>query len=416
MERIYLCIDLKSFYASVECVERGLDPFSINLVVADPTRHGAITLAATPAIKKLGVPSRGRIYEIDSSIDYIIAPPRMALYMQYAAKIYGILLKFISSEDIYVYSIDESFLDITSYLKLYQKSSKEIAKMMIDQIVEETGITATAGIGTNLFLAKVALDICAKHASDFMGYLDEDIFRQTLWHHKPLTDIWMIGPGTTKHLARLGLYDLYDVAHYPEGLLYKEFGVNAATLIDHAWGKEETTIPDIKAYQPKQNSISNSQILFEDYTYEDAFLIMEEMVETNVLVLTEKKVVTNQIALFVGYSKDCAKPTRASTKITNTTNLYSILLKEFSLLYQRSVRKNVPIRQIAIRFLHIQPQEKEMYDLFTSFQRVEKEKRIQNTLVQIKNKYGKNAILKGMNVCDKSMAKVRNTLIGGHNA
>lgn len=416
MERIYLCIDLKSFYASVECVERGLDPFSINLVVADPTRHGAITLAATPAIKKLGVPSRGRIYEIDSSIDYIIAPPRMALYMQYAAKIYGILLKFISSEDIYVYSIDESFLDITSYLKLYQKSPKEIAKMMIDQIVEETGITATAGIGTNLFLAKVALDICAKHASDFMGYLDEDIFRQTLWHHKPLTDIWMIGPGTTKHLARLGLYDLYDVAHYPEGLLYKEFGVNAATLIDHAWGKEETTIPDIKAYQPKQNSISNSQILFEDYTYEDAFLIMEEMVETNVLVLTEKKVVTNQIALFVGYSKDCAKPTRASTKITNTTNLYSILLKEFSLLYQRSVRKNVPIRQIAISFLHIQPQGKEMYDLFTSFQRVEKEKRIQNTLVQIKNKYGKNAILKGMNVCDKSMAKVRNTLIGGHNA
>ena len=416
MERIYLCIDLKSFYASVECVERGLDPFSINLVVADPTRHGAITLAATPAIKKLGVPSRGRIYEIDSSIDYIIAPPRMALYMQYAAKIYGILLKFISSEDIYVYSIDESFLDITSYLKLYQKSPKEIAKMMIDQIVEETGITATAGIGTNLFLAKVALDICAKHALDFMGYLDEDIFRQTLWDHKPLTDIWMIGPGTTKHLARLGLYDLYDVAHYPEGLLYKEFGVNAATLIDHAWGKEETTIPDIKAYQPKQNSISNSQILFEDYTYEDAFLIMEEMVETNVLVLTEKKVVTNQIALFVGYSKDCAKPTRASTKITNTTNLYSILLKEFSLLYQRSVRKNVPIRQIAISFLHIQPQEKEMYDLFTSFQRVEKEKRIQNTLVQIKNKYGKNAILKGMNVCDKSMAKVRNTLIGGHNA
>lgn len=416
MERIYLCIDLKSFYASVECVERGLDPFSINLVVADPTRHGAITLAATPAIKKLGVPSRGRIYEIDSSIDYIIAPPRMALYMQYAAKIYGILLKFISSEDIYVYSIDESFLDITSYLKLYQKSPKEIAKMMIDQIVEETGITATAGIGTNLFLAKVALDICAKHASDFMGYLDEDIFRQTLWHHKPLTDIWMIGPGTTKHLARLGLYDLYDVAHYPEGLLYKEFGVNAATLIAHAWGKEETTIPDIKAYQPKQNSISNSQILFEDYTYEDAFLIMEEMVETNVLVLTEKKVVTNQIALFVGYSKDCAKPTRASTKITNTTNLYSILLKEFSLLYQRSVRKNVPIRQIAISFSHIRPQEKEMYDLFTSFQRVEKEKRIQNTLVQIKNKYGKNAILKGMNVCDKSMAKVRNTLIGGHNA
>lgn len=288
MSKVYLCIDLKSFYASVECVERGLDPFKVNLVVADPTRNGAITLAASPAIKKLGVPSRGRVYQIPKNIDYITAVPRMSLYMQYSAKIYGIFLKFVSSEDCHMYSIDEAFLDITSYLKLYHKSAKELAKTIIDQVFNETGICATVGIGSNLFLAKVALDVCAKHAKDFMGYLDEDLFRQSLWHHQPLSDIWMIGPGTIRHLARLGLFDLYDVAHYPEGILYKEFGINAEYLIDHAWGKEETTIADIKAYKPKQSSISNSQILFEDYSYEEALLVLKEMVEINVLSLTEK--------------------------------------------------------------------------------------------------------------------------------
>ena len=415
--KIYLCIDLKSFYASVECVERGLDPFKINLVVADPTRGGgAITLAATPAIKQLGVPSRGRIYEIPKDIEYITATPRMTLYMKYSAKIYGIFLKFISSEDIHVYSIDESFLDITSYLSLYKMNAKELAKTIIDEIYNVTGITATVGIGTNLFLAKVALDITAKHAKDFMGYLDEDLFKQLIWHHTPITDIWMVGPGTANRLAALGIKDLYGVAHYDEKILYKIFGVNAEYLIDHSWGKEPTEIIDIKAYKPSSNSISNSQIMFEDYNYKDAYLIMKEMVETNVLQLTEKHLVSNHISLFIGYSKNIIKPTRGSRKITNTTNSYRILLEEFKLLYKKVVNPNYPIRQIAISFGNVIDEIYEQYDLFADYNDIEKEKRVQKALVDIRSKYGKNAVLKGMNFYDKATQRKRNGLVGGHNA
>lgn len=415
--KIYLCIDLKSFYASVECVERGLDPFKINLVVADPTRGGgAITLAATPAIKKLGVPSRGRIYEIPKNIEYITAPPRMTLYMQYSATIYSIFLKFISSEDIHVYSIDESFLDITSYMSLYNTTPKQLAKMILDEIYDQTGITATVGIGTNLFLAKVALDITAKHAKDCMGYLDEDLFKQLIWHHQPITDIWMIGPGTANRLAMLGIKDLYDVAHYNEKILYKLFGINAEYLIDHAWGREPTEISDIKAYRPSSNSISNSQILFEDYNYKDAYLIMKEMVESNVLQLTEKHLVTNHISLYVGYSKNCIKSARGSRKITNTTNSYRILLEEFKLLYKKIINPNYPIRQIGISFGNVKDEFYEQFDLFADQEDIEKEKRVQEALVYIKNKYGKNAVLKGMNFHKKATQRKRNGLVGGHNA
>lgn len=415
--KIYLCIDLKSFYASVECVERGLDPFKINLVVADPTRGGgAITLAATPAIKKLGVPSRGRIYEIPKNIEYITVPPRMTLYMKYSATIYSIFLKFISSEDIHVYSIDESFLDITSYMSLYNTTPKQLAKMILDKIYDQTGITATVGIGTNLFLAKVALDITAKHAKDCMGYLDEDLFKQLIWHHQPITDIWMIGPGTANRLAMLGIKDLYGVAHYNEKILFKLFGINAEYLIDHAWGREPTEISDIKAYRPSSNSISNSQILFEDYNYKDAYLIMKEMVESNVLQLTEKHLVTNHISLFVGYSKNCIKPSRGSRKITNTTNSYRILLEEFKLLYKKIINPNYPIRQIGISFGNVKDEIYEQFDLFANQEDIEKEKRVQETLVHIRNKYGKNAVLKGMNFYDKATQRKRNGLVGGHNA
>lgn len=417
MSKIYLCIDLKSFYASVECVERGLDPFKINLVVADPTRGGgAITLAATPAIKKLGVPSRGRIFEIPKDISYKIAPPRMKLYMEYSARIYKIFLKYISSEDIHVYSIDESFLDITTYLKLYNMTAKQLAQTILDDIYNETGITATVGIGTNLFLTKVALDITAKHAPDNMGYLDEDLFKHLIWHHKPITDIWMIGPGTAKRLAKYGIDDLYGVAHFPEQPLYKMFGVNAEYLIDHAWGVEPTEIKDIKAYQPSSNSISNSQILFEDYNHQDAFLVMKEMVESNVLSLTEKHLITNHIALSIGYSKNIRKPSRGSCKITNTTNSYRLLLQEFVNLYKRIVDPNYPIRQIAISFGNVVNEYYEQLDLFADYEQIEKEKRVQEALVTIKNKYGKNAILKGMNFCDKATQRKRNGLVGGHNA
>ncbi len=416
-ERIYLCIDLKSFYASVECVERGLDPFKVNLVVADSSRgNGAITLAATPAIKKRGVKSRGRLYEIPQDIPYMIAKPRMSLYMTYAAKIYRIFLKFIASEDIHVYSIDEAFLDITSYLKLYQKSPRQIARLILDDIYKQTHLTATVGIGTNLFLSKVALDITAKHSKDFMGFLDEDLFKQLIWHHQPITDIWMIGNGTAKKLSQLGIYDLYDVAHYPEKKLYQLFGINAAYLIDHAWGREPTTIDEIKHYTPKSNSISNSQILFEDYDYQHAFTIMKEMVEHNVLSLTEKHLVTNHISLSIGYSKDIISTSRGSKKLNVTTSSYRILLAEFIQLYKKIVNKNYPIRQIAISFGNLKDEFYEQYHLFSDIEDIQKEKKVQDAIVEIKHKYGSNAILKGLNFESKAMQIKRNGLIGGHHA
>lgn len=418
MQKTYLCIDLKSFYASVECVELGLDPFKVNLVVADPTRGGgAITLAATPAIKKLGVSSRGRIFEIDPKIEYMITPPRMHLYMEYSCRVYKIFLEFIAKEDIHVYSIDESFLDITNYLKLYQVNAKELAKKILDRIYEKTGLIATVGIGTNLYLAKIAMDISAKHNADRIAYLNEDLYRQTLWHHTPMTDFWMLGNGTERRLHKLGIYDMYDLSQFPIEILYKEFGVNAEYIIDHAWGKEPTTIQDIKNYKSKQHSISNSQILFEDYSYKNAFVVMKEMVDQNVLTLTEKHLVTKQISLMIGYSKDCIKPSCGSCKITNCTNSYSILLEEFKRLYIRIVNPNYPIRQIAISFQDVKDEYYyENYDLFTDVEKVEREKKLQETLVQIKHRYGKNAILKGMNALDFATAKKRNTLIGGHNA
>lgn len=417
MTKYYLCIDLKSFYASVECVERNLDPFQVDLVVADPTRgNGAITLAATPAIKKKGVKSRGRIYEIPKNINYIIATPRMSLYMEYAAKIYKICLKYISCDDIHVYSIDESFFDITSYLTLYQTNPQDLAAMIMKAIYEETGITATCGIGTNLYLAKIALDITAKHSDQNMGFLDEQLYQKTLWHHQPLTDFWMVGPGTTRRLKSIGIVDMYGVAHASQKLLYKIFGINALYLIDHAWGKEPVEIADIKAYKPKSNSISNSQILFEDYNFHDAYLIMKEMVESNIFRLTEHHLVTNQISLYIGYSKNIIKPSRGSCKIGVTTNSYKILLKEFKLLYQKIINPDYPIRQIAIAFGNVKDEAYEQYDLFTNYEAIEKEKKLQMAIVTIKHKYGKNAVLKGMNYLDKATARKRNTLIGGHNA
>lgn len=415
--KTYLCIDLKSFYASVECAERGLDPFKINLVVADPTRGGgAITLAATPAIKKLGVPSRGRIYEIPKNIEYIISTPRMTLYMQYSAKIYSIFLKYISSDDIHVYSIDESFLDITSYLSLYHMTPKELARTILDDIYNETGITATVGIGTNLFLTKVALDITAKHSKDNMGYLDEDLFKQLLWHHKPITDIWMIGQGTANRLNKLGITDLYGVAHCPEDKLYKIFGVNAEYLIDHSWGREPVEIADIKAYKPSCQSISNSQILFEDYNYKNAYLVMKEMVDLNALTLIEKHLVTNHIALYIGYSKNIIKPSRGSMKISNTTNSRKIIMEEFEFLFKKIVVPDFPIRQIAISFGNVKDEMYEQLNLFADHEDIEKEKRIQEAIITIQNKFGKNAVLKGMNYQEKATARKRNTLVGGHNA
>ena len=413
----YLCIDLKTFYASVECVERGLDPFQTKLVVADPSRgKGAICLAVSPKMKQLGVKNRCRVYEIPSDLSYITALPRMKLYMRYSAAIYRIYLNYISKEDIHVYSIDEAFLDVTNYLRYYQMSARELAQRIVKDIYDTYGITATVGIGTNLYLAKVALDISAKHNHDHMAMLDEESYRATLWNHTPLSDFWMVSKGTINRLAQYNIHTMQDITKANPKILYKEFGVNAEYLIDHAYGKEPTTIRDIKRYQPKHNSISNNQILFENYHFDDALLVLKEMVELNVLTLIERHLVTNHISIHVGYGDRTTKSTTASKKIKYTTNSLQILKKEFIDLFEAKVYHCCPIRAIGICFGNVKEEYYEAYDLFIDQKEIMEEKKLQQTIVSIQHKYGKNAVLKGMNLLEKATAQKRNQLIGGHNA
>ena len=415
--KAYLCIDLKTFFASVECVERKLDPFAVNLVVADPSRgKGALCLAVSPKMKEQGVHNRCRIFEIPDNISYITAMPRMNLYMQYSADIYGIYLKYISREDIHVYSIDEAFLDVSEYLQMYSVSAKELARMILQDIYTTTGITATVGIGTNLYLAKIALDITAKHAKDNMGVLDEQLYRETLWHHKPVSDFWQVGRGISKRLEKYSVADMYDIAHMDERILYREFGVNAEYLIDHAWGREPTTIKEIKAYKSKSNSLSNSQILFEDYNYEEALLVLKEMVELNVQNLVESHRVTDHIGLYIGYSARNVKATGGSRKLSNVTNSYAYLRNAFIELYRETVNRQELVHMLSISFGNVVDEMYETYDLFTDFNALEKEKKLQLTLLNIKHKFGKNAVRKGMNLLNKATAISRNKLVGGHNA
>lgn len=416
LKRVYLCIDLKTFFASVECVERNLDPFKVNLAVADKERgKGALCLAISPKLKALGIKNRCRLFEIPSYLDLIIAKPRMKLYMEYAANIYEIYLKYVCDDDIHVYSIDEVFLDISTYFKLYRKTPLQMARMIIDDIFETTGITATAGIGSNLYLSKVALDISAKHNPSNIGILNEPLYKQTLWHHQPITDFWHVGRGIAKRLAKYQIFDMAGVAFCDEKILYQEFGVNAKYLIDHAWGKEPTTIAQIKKYQPENNSISHSQVLFEDYSYEDALLAMKEMVELKVLDLVEQHLVTRHIALYVGYSNKKIKATGGSLKIGVCTNSYRILLSEFITLYKRTTHLNCPIRRLGISFGGVIDEKYEAYDLFTDYQEIEKERKLQEALINIKGRYGKNAVFKGMDLLEKATTLKRNKLIGGHN-
>ena len=415
--KAYLCIDLKTFFASVECVERKLDPFAVNLVVADPSRgKGALCLAVSPKMKEQGVHNRCRIFEIPDNISYITAMPRMNLYMQYSADIYGIYLKYISREDIHVYSIDEAFLDVSEYLQMYSVSAKELARMILQDIYTTTGITATVGIGTNLYLAKIALDITAKHAKDNMGILDEQLYRETLWHHKPVSDFWQVGRGISKRLEKYSVADMYDIAHMDERILYREFGVNAEYLIDHAWGREPTTIKEIKAYKSKSNSLSNSQILFEDYNYEEALLVLKEMVELNVQNLVESHRVTDHIGLYIGYSARNVKATGGSRKLSNVTNSYAYLRNAFIELYRETVNRQELVHMLSISFGNVVDEMYETYDLFTDFNALEKEKKLQLTLLNIKHKFGKNAVIKGMTLLNKATAISRNKLVGGNNA
>ena len=498
MNRIYMCIDLKSFYASVECRERDLDPLNTNLVVADPSRtEKTICLAVSPSLKQYGIPGRARLFEVvtkvkelntirlrnttnkkfigssyldselksnkDLKLDYIVAPPQMRKYMKYSTDIYKVYLKYLSKEDIYVYSIDEVFCDITNYLKLYKKTPKELTTMIIQDVLKTTGITATAGIGTNMYLAKVAMDIVAKHteADEYgvrLAEIDELSYRKILWNHRPLTDFWRIGKGIATKLELNGMHTLGDVARMSlnnEDFLYKLFGVNAELLIDHAWGYEPCTIKSVKSYTPTTNSLSSGQVLHEPYTYMKARLIVREMMDSLACDLTEKGVVTSDITLTIGYDIDnlsnpkiskvyngpvvkdfygrlIPKHSHGTIHIDHKTNSSSLLCEKIIELFDHIANPILLVRRINIaacnlvRSDEIKEEHKfEQVSLFQDYEKERKEKEesrkkekkdmeLQKTIVEIKHKYGKNAILKGMNFEEGGTMRDRNMEVGGH--
>lgn len=500
-DRTYIAIDLKSFYASVECVERGLDPLKTNLVVADLSRtEKTICLAVTPSLKAWGISGRARLFEVvqrvkevnaqrlrsapgrqfsgstsddtvlradpSLALDYIVAPPRMAHYMDWSTRIYNVYLKYIAPEDIHVYSIDEVFIDVTHYLDTYKLGPRELAMKIILDVLETTGITAAAGIGSNLYLCKIAMDIVAKRIHpDVNGVriakLDERSYRRLLWSHRPLTDFWRVGPGYAKKLEANGLYTMGDVARcslggpndfYNEDLLYKLFGVNAELLIDHAWGWEPCTIADIKAYKPEAKSIGGGQVLQSPYGYEKTRLVVREMADQLSLDLVDKGLVTRQLVLTVGYDIENLKGQGYKGEVTTdrygrsipkhahgTENLedYTASTKRIVsaalTLFDRIIDKKLLVRRLYLTATNvleegaIPPKEAEQLDLFTDYAVQEeqqaqkeaalaKERKMQETLLAIKKKYGKNAILKGMNLEDGATAKSRNAQIGGHKA
>ncbi len=505
-ERTYIAIDLKSFFASVECVERGLDPLTTNLVVADAGRtEKTICLAVTPALKKYGIPGRPRLFEVVQKIkevnihrktkapggrfagssfneielaaspqlelSYIVAVPRMAYYIEYSTRIFDIYLKYIAPEDMHVYSIDEVFLDVTAYLQTYHMTAHELALKIIREVLAETGVTATAGIGSNMYLCKVAMDIVAKKMpADKDGVriaqLDEISYRKLLWNHVPLTDFWRVGHGTAKKLIQNGLNTMGDIArcslggpneYHNEALLYRLFGVNAELLIDHAWGWEPTTIAQIKAYTPQRNSLGSGQVLQSAYTVEKARLIVREMTDLLVLDMVDKGVVTDQMVLTIGYDvesltnpdirksyqgevttdyygRKVPKHAHGTVNLPFSTSSTKIIMEAVTELYDRIVHPDLLVRRInvcASRVLAeaaVETGEKyEQLDLFTDYgaleqqqkdtkRELEKEKRIQHAVLDIQKKYGKNALLKGMNLEEGAMTKARNGQIGGHKA
>lgn len=436
-DRTYLCIDLKTFYASVECADRGLDPFSTNLVVADESRgRTTICLAVTPALKKLGVRNRCRLFEIPDGIPYTAAPPRMRRYMEVSSDIYAVYLRFVSPEDIHIYSIDECFIDATSYLSLYRKTAREFADMLMGAVFESMRISATAGIGDNLFLAKAALDITAKHACDNIGLLDEESFKQDIWFHRPITDIWGIGPGIARRLEAHGIYDLAGIAAANPDMLYREFGRNAEYLIDHAWGQEPCTIAEIQAYRPEERSIVNGQVLPGDYTFAEARIVLAEMVDASVLDLVEQRLSCNHIALSVGYAKQGKRAdagffdgghgrralggeqnrTGGGRKIGQRTNSRRYLMERFFELFDETTEKATPIRRISICLAGLEDEGHATFTLFDDPKTDETERSLQQAIVDVRAKFGKNAMLKATSLQEKATARERNKQIGGHRA
>ncbi|MBO6178486.1 MAG: DNA methylase [Selenomonadaceae bacterium] len=475
----YVAIDLKSFYASVECIERGLDPFTTNLVVADESRTSkTICLAATPAIKIYGVPGRARLFEVEQKIkaankarkptkgksydlnelnknphfavDYIVAKPRMALYMKYSTKIYSIYLRYIAPEDIHIYSVDEVFIDITNYLQTYDMTAHELTLKLVREVLKETGITATAGIGTNLYLAKIAMDIVAKKmTADKDGVriaeLDEMSYRKKLWAHTPLTDFWRVGKGYANKLKTHGIYTMGDIARCSidyEELLYKLFGINAEFLIDHAWGYEPCTIEAIKAYKPTNHSLSSGQVLQEPYSHEKARLIVWEMTDLLVLDLVAKGLVTDQMVLNIGYDienmksykgevhtdhygRTVPKPTHGSINLNKYTSSSKDILNAIIELYDRIANPALLVRRITVTANRVIGENGknlkfEEIDLFAdksaNNSSNEKEKSLQHALIDLKDKFGKNAILKAANLQEGAMTIERNKQVGGHRA
>lgn len=417
MQRTYFCIDMKSFYASVECAERGYNPFETNLVVADLTRSvNTLCLAVTPKMKSLGVKNRCRIADIPKGIRYEAAPPRMGLYIQYAADIYSIYLDYIDPKDIHVYSIDESFIDATDYIKLYNTDAFGFAKLLMGEIESRCHIPSTAGIGTNLYLAKIALDITAKHAKDHIGYLDEKLYAETLWHHRPITDFWMIAQGTAGRLARYGVYDMYGITQLPEELLYRTFGKDAELMIDHAWGRETCLMKDIKNYRSKTKSVSFSQILPRNYTYDDARTVMHEMVLNGALEMMKRKVIARKVSIFVGYASNAVPTSSGSTKLDAATNVGAFIAGDVLELYDRIADRNAAIRRLGLSFDNVCDEGCEGYSLFTDFDAVERKTKVERAVLGVRERYGKNAALKAVNFLPEGTQRERNGFIGGHKA
>lgn len=504
--KAYIAIDLKSFYASVECVERRLNPLTTNLVVADAGRtEKTICLAVSPSLKAYGIPGRARLFEVvqrvkevngerrrrapgrqfagaschapdlaqrpELELDYIIAPPRMAFYVEYSTLIYNIYLKYIAPEDIHVYSIDEVFIDATDYLAAYRMNAGELASKMVQEVLSTTGITAAAGIGTNLYLCKVAMDIVAKHVTPDengvrIAQLDEMDYRRLLWNHRPLTDFWRVGHGYQRKLESVGLFTMGDIArcslggdgdYYNEDLLYRLFGINAELLIDHAWGWEPVTIDLIKAYKPESNSLSSGQVLQCPYDFAKGKLIVREMTDLLVLDLVEKKLVTDQMVLTIGYDIDnltdpgirskykgevtvdhygrrVPKHAHGTANLNRRTSSTRIIMDAVMELYERIVNPNLLVRRVTVAANHLVDEREtgdaecfEQLDLFTDYSALEKEReaeaeklakerRLQEAMISVKRKYGKNAILKGMNLQEGAMTMERNNQIGGHKA
>ena len=414
---IYFCIDQRSFFASVECVERGLDPMTTKLVVADPERSSnTLCLAITPAMKALGIQNRCRIKEIPSYIEYITAPPRMQLYIDYAAAIHKVFLKYVAPEDIHVYSIDESFLYMTPYLNLYGLPPRELAKKIINDVKESVGTLSTCGIGTNLYLCKIALDILAKHDAEGIAILDEASYREQLWDHQPITDFWRISTGTAGRLSRHGITTMRQITQCTETFLYDWFGIDAELLLDHAWGRESTTIQDIKNYRSKSKSLSNGQVLLRDYTAKEALVIVKEMCDKICLDMVSKQIVTQSVSLYIGYSHAYGSMgAKGTVKFSTETNADSIVVPAVASLYQKIINPSFAIRRVCVCCNNIVPDQGILQlNMFEDTAKQVRNKIIQETMLGIKARYGKNAILKGMNYDPAATGRERNMQIGGH--